>query len=438
MAEWIGRTHKVGNFGGDTAMRGGAVSGLGFLLFYFLVPVLLLGCSDRRHRNPLDPQTSNPATESVGELQVLAGDGEVLLRWDYASFEDIDGYFLYRSSEGGDFGRHLEDALPPETGEFVDQEVENGKTYEYRLSLSIRGEGERLLDPVGRATPGTEVVWAADRWSGLIWRISPDGRSARFPQGRFPSIEGMDVDPGDGSCWVSDRFFSGAYRISPEGELSLHHGDVGQAGLLAIDGSHRRAWLVDGERQEVRWFELENPGDTLGLGVVDASFAEPIALAPQDGGCWIADAAEGRVLFFSPQGERVELRDLSQPVALAAGAIGQAWVLSEAGRTLVRLDRRGGRREVGMPFGGVSLAVDARNGQIWILGQGELGVFDSEGRLMSAWNDLPDGRHLTVDEMHGRVWIATREFLWKFSIQGETLARLGGFSGLLQVAVDPE
>lgn len=409
---------------------------MGSLLLYLLISVLLFGCSDRRHRNPLDPRTSDPAADQIGSLQVLAGDGEVLLRWDYAFFEDIDGYYLYRSTDGGNFVRHPEDALPAETQEFVDRGVENGTTYEYRLSLSIRGEGEQSLDPVGRATPGTEKVWAADRWSGLIWRISPDGRSARFAQGRFPSIEGMDLDRRDGACWVSDRYFAGVYRISPDGELSLHRGDVGQAGPLAIDGLYRRAWLVDRQRQEVRWFALENPGDTLRLEVVDASFAAPTALAPQDGGCWIADAVEGRVLFFYPQGERVEFRELIQPLALAAGAAGDVWVLSEGGGTLARLNRRGGRREVGVPFAGVALAVDAREGQVWVLGETELGVFDSEGRLLQAWNDLPGGSHLTVDGVHGRVWVATREFLWKFTTQGESLARLGGFSGLLRVAVD--
>ena len=63
-------------------------------------------------------------------------------------------------------------------------------------------------------------------------------------------------------------------------------------------------------------------------------------------------------------------------------------------------------------------------------------MLDSEGRLLQAWNDLPGGSHLTVDGVHGRVWVATREFLWKFTTQGESLARLGGFSGLLRVAVD--
>ena len=407
-------------------------------LFYaFLIVALIGGCSDRQRRNPLDPLVYPLGEDAIGHLESLAGDGEVRLRWDYSLFEDITGFYLYRRAAGKAFVRHPDFALSPDATEFIDVEVENGTTYEYRLSLLIEGEDERLLDEVEQATPGEEVAWVADRASGLIWKISADGRSARFAQGRFSSIVGMGLNREDGSVWVSDRFFAGVYRITADGELELHPADVGEAGSLGIDAEEGRGWLVDVERKEVRWFSLE--ADTLEFGTVDAHFTAPALLAPGDGGCWIGDGESGRLLFYEPEGIRLEFGELDRPAAIAAGQRGLAWVLVEGGDRLLRLTLSGERQEVELPFGGgVALDVDRQSGQCWIIGKADMAVVDPNGALLQHWRDLPGGRSIAVDEVHRRVWVATGEVLWKFTVAGESLSSLGGFSGVLRVVVDPE
>lgn len=407
-------------------------------LFYaFLLVALIGGCSDRQHSNPLDPLASPLEEDTFSVLESLAGNGEVRLRWDYTFFEDVTGFYLYRRVGGQAFVRHPDFALSSDSTEFVDVEVENGTTYEYKLSLLIEGEEERFVDEVEQATPGEEVAWVADRMSGLVWRISADGRSARFAQGRFPSIVGMGLNREDGSVWVSDRYFAGVYRITADGELELHHADVGEAGPLTIDAEEGRGWLVDVARKEVRWFSLK--ADTLEFGTVDASFAEPALLASADGGCWIADGGQERLLFYEPEGIRLEFGELDRPVAIAAGEGGVAWVLVEGGDRLLRLELEGERLEAELPFGGgVALDVDRLSGQCWIVGSADMAVVDRNGALLQHWRDLPGGRSIAVDEVHQRVWVASGDFLWKFTTAGESLARLGGFSGLLRVEVDPE
>jgi len=406
-------------------------------LFCAFLLAALLSCTDRQRHNPLDPLTPSPEEGTVRRLEALAGDGEVRLRWDYSHFDDLGGYHLYRRVGKGEFIRHPNVSLSVDAREYVDTAVENGTTYEYRLGLLIQGDGERLLDRVEPATPGPEVAWVADRRLGLVWKISADGRGAWFAQGRFPSIAGMALDRRDGSCWVSERFFKGLYRITPDGELELHPANVGEAGLLRIDPEAGIGWLVDVERREVKWFSPEAGTDSLEMVAADANFKTPSALAPQGGGCWIVDREDGRALFYAPGEDRSEFGARERPGAIAAGAGGRAWVLVEDGRGLLRLARNGERLTLELPFGnGVAVDVDRQTGDCWVVGEGDVAAFDPNGGLLQRWTDLPGGASLAVDEVNRHAWIATREFLWKFTLTGESLARLGGFSEPLWVAVD--
>lgn len=114
------------------------------------------------------------------------------------------------------------------------------------------------------------------------------------------------------------------------------------------------------------------------------------------------------------------------------------WALVEGGQTLMRLDRDGGEMAIALPFAdGQGMVEDSRTGQVWVLGASELAIVGAGGDLQGRWDGLEEGVGLDIDEVQEKLWIATRGFLWKFTLSGQTLARLGGFSGLLKVAVDP-
>ena len=256
-----------------------------------------MACSDRTRRNPLDPQVKDPQSESFSALTALALDGQVELRWDFSHFIDIEGYRLYRRQFKGEW-EPITPVLKPTATAYSDAGLQNGMHYEYQLSLLVAGEDER---PSGRpvlATPGPEVAWVADRHSGLVWKISADARSAHFAQGRFFDLATIALDVAEGSCWVSDRGFAGLYRIEEDGALAALPAVVETPGALAIDAGARIGWLIDAGRQRIFWFSLD-AADSLALFPVDATFAWPVALAAQAGGCWIADQAQGRVLFLS-------------------------------------------------------------------------------------------------------------------------------------------
>ena len=399
--------------------------------------MLVLACSDRPRRNPLDPQAEDPQSESFSALTALALDGQVELQWDFSRFSDIEGYRLYRRQPKDEW-EPITPVLAPDATAYSDAELENGTHYEYQLSLIIAGEDER---PSGRpvaATPGPEVAWVADRHSGLVWKISADARSAHFAQGRFFDLATIALDVADGSCWVSDRGFAGLYRIAGDGALATLAAAVETPGALAIDAAARIGWLVDAGRQRVFFFSI-NATDSLALFPVDATFTQPVALAAQAGGCWIADQAQGRVLFYQTDGTRaVEFRSLVAPEVLAAGAEGDVWLLGNEGHSLKRLDRAGRVLDVELPFAAaIGLAVDGASGDCWVLGELDLAVLAADGTLQQHWTEVPRGSALSFDSVQQRAWIATGNALLKFAPEGQTLARLDGFSSIVRVAVNP-
>ena len=398
---------------------------------------LVLACSDRPRRNPLDPQAEDVQSESFSALTALALDGEVELRWNFSHFSDIEGYRLYRRLLGDEW-EPITPVLTPDATAYSDAGLQNGMHYEYQLNLLVAGEDERPSARPVSATPGPEVAWVADRHAGLVWKISADARSAHFAQGRFFDLAAIALDVANGSCWVSDRGFAGLYRIAEDGALAALGAAVETPGDLAIDAAARIGWLVDAGPQRVFWFSLD-AADSLALFPVDATFTRPVALAAQAGGCWIADQAQGRVLFYQTDGTRaVEFRTRTAPEVLAAGAAGAVWLLGGEGHSLTRLDRTGAAFDADLPFAAaVGLAVDGASGACWVLGERDLAVFSAAGTLEQHWTNVPGGSALSFDAVQQRVWLATGNALLKFAPEGQTLARLDGFSSIVRIAVDP-
>ncbi len=398
---------------------------------------LVLACSDRPRRNPLDPQAEDVQSESFSPLTALALNGEVELQWDFSHFSDIKGYRLYRRQPKGEW-EPITPGLAPDATAYSDAGLQNGMHYEYQLGLLVAGEDERPSGKPVSATPGPEVAWVADRHAGLVWKISADARSAHFAQGHFFDLAAIALDVADGSCWVSDRGFAGLYRIAKDGALTTLAAAVETPGALSIDAAARIGWLADAGQQRVFFFFLDAT-DVLSLFPVDATFTQPVALAAQDGGCWIADQAQGRVLFYQTDGTRaVEFRTLTAPEGLAAGSEGDVWLLGGEGSSLTRLDRTGRVLDVELPFAvAVGLAVDGASGACWVLGERDLAVLSADGTLQQHWTDVPQGRALSFDAVQQRAWIATGNALLKFAPEGQTLAQLDGFSSIVHIAVDP-
>lgn len=417
--------------------HGRSGQGLSPMWLVFLGLLVIAGCTDRQRRNPLDPGAHNPAEATTG-LTAIAGDGEVRLSWNYTHFTDLVGVRLYRTPAAAtatvrDHG--------PEATSLVDGEVENGTEYRYSLALLVAGEGEIQSSDTRLATPGPEVAWVGDAARGLVWQVSPDGRSGRFSRGLFPSLSALALNRSDGACWVSDRRVRGLHWIAVDGELGYAPARLERPGALSLSDDGGLGWVVDDHSGAVYWF-VPQMADSLQLIPVDASFGEPISLAAAGGACWMADRAEGRVLLYSRAGARLgEWRQLDAPSSVVAGSVDPpvGWALARGGQELVRLEPGQPPLRLPLPFAPVSaLAADPGTGGCWVLGETGLAGYDQQGNEVLSLPHLEGGSGLTVDPVQGWLWIAARGELRKHTRTGEELARLGGFGSLVQILVDPD
>ena len=398
--------------------------------------LVVLSCADRARRNPLDPGASEPL-DLASPLRALAGDGQVELRWDFTRFEDLRAVRLYRESGDSTLTREL----PATDTSFVDQAVTNGRIYSYRIGLDVTGEPELAIAGEHLATPGPERVWVADAGSGLVWRLTPDGRQGLFAQGYFPSLAAIAIDGETGDCWVGDSSI-GLYRITEDGEVHPVESALEEAGAAVIDAAARTGWAAAADGRVYR-FPVAALGDTLSLLELDAAFSDSVGLALGAGGSlWLADRPAGRVLHVDADGQRIgEWRGLEGIVDIdpVAGGCCQAWALVDGGNGLLRLLPEGERQQRELPLASARLMdVDATTGDLWIGGEDGIAALDPDGGALLHWPEAMAGRGLVIDGVNGQLWMAEETELNKITLEGLTYrARLTGFNSIVQGAVDP-
>ena len=95
--------------------------------------LVLLGCSERRFDNPVDPEFIDQNLLAPSEISVRVADVNVLeLSWEDSEFED--GYQIYRSKGTENFD--LVASLPENSTQWQDTDVSIDNTYNYRISVT--------------------------------------------------------------------------------------------------------------------------------------------------------------------------------------------------------------------------------------------------------------------------------------------------------------
>ena len=318
----------------------------------------------------------------------------------------------------------------------------NGRIYSYRLALDVIGEPELAIAGEHLATPGPERPWVADRGSGLVWRLTPDGRQGLFARGQFPALAAIAVDRETGDCWVGDGSI-GLYRISGDGRVDPVDSGLEGVEALVIDPEHRVGWAAGAGGAGVYRFALDAGADSMALVEVDAALTDTLGLAAgSGGGLWVADRTARRVVRFGGDGQRLgEWRDLEGIVDIdpVPGDCCRAWVLAAEGHRLAQLRPDGGLRERDLPVAPAHrVDVDSSTGEVWIAGETGIAALGPEGETLLHWPDAEAGRALVIDGANRQLWVAEETEVGKITLGGLTYrTRLTGFSSIAQVVVDP-
>jgi len=139
-------------------MRGGDVLRKPTLL-PILIPLILTfsSCSEDVHYNPFDPENIRTAG-GLPELELIPGDGEIVIRWKALPLEGVKSYRIYRAFTGDpEIKFQMIAEIPAEEGrevyEYADTGLENDPMrdgerlfYIYRISY-VDAEGKEVPDP---------------------------------------------------------------------------------------------------------------------------------------------------------------------------------------------------------------------------------------------------------------------------------------------------
>lgn len=129
------------------------LSGIGYR--YAVIPMILGGQEGPTATIHLAAQKPPP---SPTDLQAEAGDARAVVKWTAPLLpegQQLVGYNIYRRQAQQPFPIVPVNAKPLQITRLVDRGLDNGRTYEYRVSALVRS-GDQLLESM--ATPGALVT----------------------------------------------------------------------------------------------------------------------------------------------------------------------------------------------------------------------------------------------------------------------------------------
>jgi DNA-binding beta-propeller fold protein YncE len=369
------------------------------LVFVLVLAGVVLGCSDRQHLNPLDPE--NPDTHGdPWQLRAVAGHQRVEIAWQVQPFADLQGFHLTRSAAAAPESTIA--SFGAEAGSYHDLGLTDGTEYRYRLlPFLVSGDSIAATGPV-LATPGPQTAWVVDTGAGTLLRLSPDGRSVAQRVRGLVSPVAAAVNPADHRVWVTDTF---------------------RGRVVAIDSAGSAAVTVTG---------FESP--------------ESIAIAGDGSVIWVADEVAGIVVRLAPDGtERGRAEDFGAPADLALGlADGSGWVIDRERGEAVRLDstlavvaRATGLAE---PLGLIAVPADTT---AWVADYGAGAVLEilPDGTIGRQIAPVASPIGLALDPVTGDLWLSSYAdgTVERYRIQGtiERQAVAAGFRGPIALAADP-
>ncbi len=361
-----------------------------------LLCVLVAGCTTRDAANPLDPD--NPDTHGKPAwLSALADDGAVDVAWDVPGYDDLREVRLVDADTETVLAR-------TSTGEgtFRHAGLANGEERRYRLDLVL--ETARVLDlPVVIAEPGPEVVWVFEDGSGILTRLTPDGRSRRSRTG-YPSGNAVFADPDSGFALLSE-FYAGRVRLIDRDGVERWSNDSLLGPLVALR-VFEGWWVADARAGAVHFVD-----DAGGIVWSDSSFVQIIDLAAAgENAVWVAD--RDGVVARLERNVGVTRRDstAAEPVAVSAAPDGGFWVADRAGEALVRISAAGDiLARIDDRPGVVALYPDpVVAGSVWAVDRvrRSVALFDPDGSALAEITGLTAPSSMAVSPDGGTLWIA--------------------------------
>jgi hypothetical protein len=273
--------------------------------------------------------------------------------------------------------------------------------------------------------PMDETVWVADRSSGQLVQLAPDGTEMqRVGQFYCPIFGALAVDGADASVLVGDR--RRALRLSSAGEELWTLGGTAYSGLR-VNPSDGSFWVTDqgqlGQNRASGGSVVRISSQGLVLAeYVGISVPAGVATNPSDGSCWVADLGSGMgdsgsLLHVSSGGGLLARAEgFHYPLAVSANPVdGSCWVAdvgdyraSNAGAAVVHISADGaemwrGGADLGIPW---SVSANSADGTVWVAASDDLAHLASDGSVIWSDPNLEYVEQVSVNPTDGSVWVS--------------------------------
>lgn len=425
--------------------------------------VLMSACDPdaRDRRNPLD--ASNVFTSGRPQnLRSLGNHESVGLSWNRVPLSDVVGYRLYRTDANGNVTTTEVFGTPP-PNEFVDENVLNGETYEYKFSVLIGDRLNPLESEISNSvftSPGPESCWVIDEGLGFVLKVTSDARAISLSVVSVFGARHIAVDPRDGAAWLTTEFGGPgqggiAVRYTAAGTKSAEVSGFRLPGPIGVDPNDGAVWVADegsgdGDAQIVRATERGIPI----FRFTDVVKPTAIAVDGNSGSAWIGDSGDHTVSLLSNLSVRLAtVANMGLPSEIAVNAsTGACWVIDSSSASVFRLDPDG---SVSASITGftepTSLAYSIVTNDCWIIDSGTASILRISDSVSGSYDVsqsqsfhtiitglvLPSG--ITIDDTNGHVWVSDLALtsLLKYSINGVEVARYAGLIAPATIAVDP-
>jgi len=289
---------------------------------------------------------------------------------------------------------------------------------------------------------GEEYVWVADYAHDQVVKVKPDGSGEEIRKSGFNNPYSVSINPINTSVWIADYYNSQVVQLSVNGTEMARVNGFYYPTSVSVNTSDGTVWVADYNHDQVVKLKADGSGELARVG----GFNNPISVSvnSSDGSVWVADYYNNQVVKLDASGaELARASGFSNPISVSVNpADGTVWVADASHNQVVKL-KADGSSELARVSGfyyPYSVSVNSTDGTVWVADHYNDKVVklkaDGSGELARV-GGFYRPTSVAVNPNTGMVWVADyyHSQVVKLDSSGTELARLGGFSYPLAVAV---
>ena len=227
-------------------------------LFFTLISLLIISCSDRERSNPLDPL--NPKTGGIPSSLFLYSDKKkVYMSWSKTNDINISHYNIWGKTESEDEFEFISSIADTVTHIFTEVS-EYDQRYEFAISIVSSDEYETPYSEPQSIVPGPYNYWISDYYQGLLLKISYDGAHVINEKIIYFPVD-LDVYSNEGTLWLAINYPPQLQKFDANGESLIIVDLPGNPSGLTINQSSGDVFVsIEGHRELL---VFSNTGDQL-------------------------------------------------------------------------------------------------------------------------------------------------------------------------------